>query len=424
MAAARSGKASPETHLEGQSFAAVVVFVALGIFATTFSQPQNLGKLPLQNYLKTRLGATPDQMAAFFFICSLFWYLQPLAGILTDAFPLFKTRRRHYALFSTALAAASWIGLAFVPKTYNWLLVAAVVINLFMVMMATVTGAVLVEIGQTTGSVGRLTAVRQFAYNLANLVQGPLAGWLATGALALTCGLNSFFLVSFLPAVYFILREKPTVSNSAQDFKNAKAQLGTVVRSRTFWWVAVFVTLFYFAPGFTTLLYYRQNDILRFDQQHIGYLASLGGLGGISGAAVYGAIVRRASLKALLVFAIVTAALATFMYLRYDSFPLAVITDFSNGFFFGFAEVAFIDLAGRATPSGCEGLGYSILMSARYFALFGGDYIGSKLSVSFHWSWTSMVLINGLTTGVVIVLLPLIPRALLLSRDRPKAEAA
>ena len=72
-------------------------------------------------------------MAAFSFWCTLAWYLKPFAGILTDAFPFFGTRRRHYLLFSSVLTALSWIGMGFLPHKYGALLCGAMVVNLFMV---------------------------------------------------------------------------------------------------------------------------------------------------------------------------------------------------------------------------------------------------------------------------------------------------
>ncbi|HEY3783095.1 MAG TPA: MFS transporter [Fimbriimonadaceae bacterium] len=417
-------KSTTRSRIQTDSFYLIVLFIFLGIFATTLPQPQVLGKIPLQNLLKSKLDVSASQMAWFFLACNLFWYLMPLAGILTDAFPIFGTRRRHYALISATLAALSWGALAFVPRTFNWLLISCIVINLFMVMMSTVTGAVLVEIGQSTGSVGRLTAVKQFATNFGNLIQGPLGGLLATGALGLACGVNGAFLVCVIPATYFILKEKPFKQNRQAYFHNAGGQIKTIGLSKTFWWALVFITLFYFAPGFTTLLYYRQTDILKLDQLHIGYLTAFGGFGGLLGAVLYGWATRRFNLKSLLIFAIVTAALATFMYLTYDSYPKAILTDFSNGFFFGFAEVAFIDLAARATPVGCEGLGYSLMLSFRNMALYGADFLGAKLSDEYHWTWKSMVILNGGTTAVVIILLPFISKAILSTRDIGVNESA
>ncbi len=409
---------TPPSRVESKNISLIVLFVALGIFATTLPQPQVLGKIPLQNLLKSELHVSRTEMSGFFLICGLFWYLKPIAGILTDAFPLFKTRRRHYALFSACLAAVSWIGLAFAPHTYSALLIACVVVNLFMVMMSTVVGAVLVEIGQATGSVGRLTAVRQFSSNLAALIQGPLGGWLATGTLALACGVNSAFLLSIVPATYFLLKEKPVASKPIESLMNAKRQIGIVGKSPTFWWALVFITLFYFAPGFSTLLYFRQNDVLKLDQPHIGYLTSIGGLGGILGAVTYGFVARRFTLKTLLIFSVITACLATFLYLGYSGYTQAMVIDFSNGLFFGFAEVSFIDLAARATPVGCEGLGYSLILSFRNLALFGADFLGSLLADQKHWPWESMVVLNGVTTGLVIFLLPFIPKITMASRDR------
>lgn len=66
---------SPQTRIQSESFFLIIVFVALGIFATTLPQPQVLGKIPLQHLLKTDLNVSRSQMAEFFLVCGLFWYL-------------------------------------------------------------------------------------------------------------------------------------------------------------------------------------------------------------------------------------------------------------------------------------------------------------------------------------------------------------
>ena len=101
---------------------------------------------------------------------------------LTDAFPIFGTRRRHYLLFSSVLSALSWVGMGFLPHKYGALLCGAMAVNLFMVMVSTVTGGFLVEAGQRMGATGRLTALRMFVSNsnFCTLIQGPLGGLLAT----------------------------------------------------------------------------------------------------------------------------------------------------------------------------------------------------------------------------------------------------
>jgi BT1 family len=103
------------TKVEVRNLFHLGLVIVFGIFATTLPQPQVLGRLPLQFLLKNEVSVTREQMAAFFFWCSLAWYLKPIAGILTDAFPLFRTRRRHYLLLSSVFACSSWIGMTFVP---------------------------------------------------------------------------------------------------------------------------------------------------------------------------------------------------------------------------------------------------------------------------------------------------------------------
>jgi MFS family permease len=412
----------PKTSYAAEGFGLLALVLVVGILASTLPQPQGLGRLPLQNILKNQLHVKPSQMASFFLYCGLFWYIKPLAGILTDAFPLLRTRRRHYILFSSVLAAAAWIGLGRVPHTFNWLLLAAIIVNLFMVMISTVAGAFLVEIGQSRGQVGKITAVRQVTYNACSLIQGPIGGALATMPLMIVAGANAALVFSIFPVAYVFLKEKPEAMRNHQSLANARKQLAVIGRSGTFWASLVFIGLFYFAPGFSTLQYYRQNDLLRFSQKTIGWLGSCGAIGGILAALAYGYLARRASLRSLLVFGVATSAAGTLLYICYNSLLVAWAIDFQNGLFFGFAEVALMALAARATPAGCEGLGYSLMMSVRNISLFGADKLGAYYSDTYHVSWTTMVIVNAATTAIVLVILSFMPRAIMSSRDSRSAE--
>jgi hypothetical protein len=92
------------------------------------------------------------------------------------------------------------------------------------------------------------------------------------------------------------------------------------------------------------------------------------------------------------------------------------LVESQNGFFFGFAEVTLMDLAARSTPKGCEGLGYSLILSIRNVAVFGADIIGSYLA-DHKWPFAHLVFLNAGTTAIVLVLLPFLPAALMRSRD-------
>jgi len=408
----------PETKIEDLNLFHLGLVIVFGIFATTLPQPQVLGRLPLANLLKGELHVTRQQMAAFFFWCGMAWYLKPFAGILTDAFPLFRTRRRHYLLISAALACASWAGMSFIPHTYKSLLAGVMVVNLFMVMVSTVTGAFLVEAGQKMGATGRLTAVRTLVSNFCILINGPVSGLLATLGFMWTSGANAALVFSIFPIAYIFLKERPVAaSRSREVFRNAGHELKTIGRSGTLWAALVFMALFYFSPGFGTPLYYKQTDELHFSQQAIGNLGTFSGFFGILAALAYSQLIKHFQIRTMLFLGIVTGALGTLLYLFYSSYSLAIFIESQNGFFATLGELALLDLAARAAPAGCEGLGYSLMLSVRNAAVFGADVLGSHL-VDHKWSFASLVYLNAGTTAFVLVLLPFLPAALMRSKDR------
>src|SRR4051794_30348715 len=77
-------------------FSQYAILVAAGAFVTTMAQPRVVGRLPLPFLLKEHVHLKAAAVPFFFFWATMPWTLKPFAGILTDAFPLFGPRRRHY----------------------------------------------------------------------------------------------------------------------------------------------------------------------------------------------------------------------------------------------------------------------------------------------------------------------------------------
>ena len=398
------------------------LIIVFGIFASTMPQTTALGRLPLQFLLKSEVNVTREQMAAFFFWTGLAWYLKPLAGILTDAFPFFGTRRRHYLLFSSVLTALCWIGMNFIPRTYGSLLMGGMMVELFMVMGSTVIGAFLVEAGQRMGATGRLTALRMLVFNFCTLIRGPLGGLLSAAGFIWATSANAALALTIFPVAYIFLKEQRVDQDRRSVvFRNAGQQLKTILRSKNLWLAVLFIALFHFSPGFVTPLFYRQTDELHFSKQSIGNLGVFAGLFAILSAILYSQLIKRLPIRTLLVATVAMSAGGTLAYLFYSSWTRAILIESQNGFFAGLAEVALIDLAARATPKGCEGLGYSLILSFRNVALFGADIVGSYLA-DHKWAFSQLVLLNAGTTAMVLVLVPLLPAALMKSRDAASDE--
>ena len=423
---------SPTTKVEDKNFSHLMMIIVFGIFATTLPQPQLLGKLSITHLLKDNLGLPAQSVAGFFFLCGIAWYFKPLAGILTDAFPFMGTRRRNYMLFSAALSAVSWIGTFFLWKVFGSgananhtlafraLLIGSIVINTFMVMASTVTGAFLVEAGQSYGATGRFTSTRMFIQNICAIINGYAGGLLASVGFLWACGANALLVFSLFPITYIFLKEKKRRETNSVALKNAKTQLATIGKSKTLWWGLVFIFLFYFAPGLNTLQIFRQTNELGFSLKFVGLLGSYAGVAALASSAVYAVLVKKFSLRTMLLIGIGISGLIAFLYLPgfYTDSKRAVFVECANGLAYTLAEIALMDLAARATPVGCEGLGYSLILSFRNIALLGADFLGSYFHDTMHVPFNVMVMINGGTSLFVLILLPLLPATIMRSKDK------
>jgi MFS family permease len=395
---------------------AAIVIVA-GVLATTLAQPQVLARLPLQNLLKNELHLDRSSSSAFFFWAGLAWYLKPFAGIVTDAFPLFGNRRKSYILLSATLAALAWLALVVTPHAYRPMLFVAIIINVFMVVTSTVVGGYMVETAPAVSSSGRLTAIRQFVQQGCLILNGPVAGYLASITFGWTAGACGGIMFLLVPVAAVFLREQRRKTDSRMVLNNVRSQLANIVSAKTMWAAAGLMALFYIAPGFATAVFYKQQNDLHMDTQMQGFLGLIGGVFGVLAAVGYGMLCRHLNLRTLLVACMILGTAANLGYLFYSSVGRAQIIEGFNGFGYTLAELALMDLAVRSTPAGSEGLGFSLMVSVRNLALFGTDWFGSTLLDTYHFSFDSLVIANSVTTAVAVPLVFLLPRLIVGRRD-------
>ena len=401
--------------------------VGLGAFVTTIAQPAVIGRLPLQLLLKNQLHFHAQTLATFMAVIAFAWNVKPIAGIMSDAFPLFGTRRRHYMLLSAGMAAVCWFLMGVVPRSYMPLLLTAFGANAFMVIASTVMGGLMVEAGQRYGISGRVTSIRQALQSVVSLGNGILGGYLAATAFGWTVGIATALLLILALVTFFALTERPVAVRDRDVLANARRELVTLFRSRTLWASGSFLALVYISPGFTTPLLFMQTDTLNFSTPYIGLMESIEGAAGLLGALIYGVVCRRFNLRQLLTTAIALNVTVTLLYLRYghDTAPFIHAT---VGFAVICSELALMDLAVRSTPPGCESLGFALMMSARNLALGGSDMIGSWLIDSRGWVFHELVWLNAGTTALILFFIPFLPRAVMSRKDgdgvAPAAGAA
>src|SRR5882724_3323038 len=137
-------EAAPHASGDGTSVVRWGVIIAAGMFAANMALPDTLD-LPIKNLLRTELKLGRDEVSLFMSLAGLSWYLKMLAGLLSDCFPLFGTRRRHYLIFSATLAAVCWLIMGAVPHRYWPLFFALLATHAMLVIVSTVTAGLIVD---------------------------------------------------------------------------------------------------------------------------------------------------------------------------------------------------------------------------------------------------------------------------------------
>src|SRR6185437_1318711 len=320
-----------------------LLMVAVAVFATTFGQQRVMGNFPILFHLKERLHFSKEQVSEFFLWATFAWNLKPLAGVLTDAFPLQGSRRRVYLILGGLFAGAAWgaLGLA---HDYHGFLTTSILLNCGLVLASTAMGGLQVEAGQLFGIPGRISSLRQVVTAVSQV-------------LALTAGLGTVVLLSMVAVALFGCRERPIAARpprvaaaaGAAGYRpsaalwigvavlaaaaavsvlihgmlniglslfamlavfllvlglamarvrnpvlvQAQSQLSQILRSRTLWLAVAMLFLVYVVPGFNTALTYHQSDDLHFGKEMIGRLASLEGGAGIVFAILYAVVCTR-----------------------------------------------------------------------------------------------------------------------------------
>jgi predicted MFS family arabinose efflux permease len=473
--------ATKKNEAPATSLRVYLLMVAVGAFATTFAQQRvTLGNYPILFHLKKDLHFGREQVSEFFMWATFAWNLKPLAGVLTDAFPIRGSRRRLYMVLGGILAGGSWALLELVRDDYPKFLVVSIILNVGLVLASTAMGGMQVEAGQVYGISGRVSSLRQVVMSVAGIGAPLLGGYLAQRAFGYTAAIGAFVMIALAVFALTYFKETPvarpgkltdadiarprykpslailvgilaiggagTVGVLTKGMLNvgfslfallavfllvlalamvkvhnpvlfkAQGQLTEILRSRTLWLAVGMLFLVYTVPGLNTALTYTQSDVLHFDEELIGRLSSIEGAAGVIFAILYAIVCSRLNLRALIIGSIGLNAAATLMFLHYNH-STAYVVHAATGAFGVLAELSLMDLAVRSTPKGCEALGFALMMSVRNFGIALSDVVGSKLMDRYHLAFSTLVLVNAGTTAVILFFVPLLPHALVSRKE-------
>lgn len=400
------------------SLARSMLLVGWGIFVTTLTQtyPGLVADLPIRDMLQDKVGTL--RMATFFAIGMSPWYFKPIAGLLSDAFPIFGTRRKSYMILGAIAAGVLWLLLGAVPHTYRAMLAVAVCMNVALVVVSSSTAGLLVEDGQRLGATGRLSSARMVVMSAALICGGAMGGFFAQhhlfGVLSIFC---AALLFSLVPVVWFLLDEPKVALRNVGAVQNGWEQIKKLARCGTMWAAAGMLFLINLSPGFQSPLYDHLTNDLHFSKQFIGGMQSASGTAGVIAALLYGIACRKLNLRALLMIALGFAAAGVLPFLLLGSHATGLFAYSTWGFGSILAQLAALDLATRASPRGVEAMGYALMVSAYNISLNLSDVTGSWFWGHLHRHFAPLVAINAGTTLLVLLVVPFLPGVLVESRE-------
>jgi predicted MFS family arabinose efflux permease len=376
----------------------------------------------MNSLVKDQLRLNPAGAAGFLAITTIPSFLGPVYGVLTDAFPLFGSRRRSYLVLSGVLGAGCWLALGALPAPAYAAALSLLCAGILAMAVATVVAdALMVDVGKPSGKTGLLQSIEWSAANAASVVSTLCGGYLVerfSGAAAFR--LYALFPLLAAGTCTVLLRGAPRAARSAR-WREVGAALRSAAGSRSQWAMILFLFAWFFSPALGTPLYYYQRDVLGFKPGFIGLLNAVFTASGILGAAFYARLSRRIPIRSLIGSAVALGTLGHLSYLAMGRPATAVVAYAMDGGLSLFAMLAVLDAGARVAPAQIEGTAFAMLTSARAAAALLGGVVGGKLYEAA--GLQAVILVRALFTACCGLFVRWLPTSIPLARQ-PLAAVA
>lgn len=388
----------------------------LGALWLAVGMGSGLAGIPIQFLLKDRMRQSPDAVAIFGAVTALPLYLGFLFGFLRDR-QVLRLGDRGNLLVAAPIAVLVWAVIGLVPTTYSGLLAGILIATILSQVLFTAVQSLTTAVAQHRLMSGRLGAVSVIGQTAPAAAAAWAGGWLvsrveARGVFFLTASaFGLLFLLSLLKpkAVYSAVPEHPSRNELTWS------AVRRLVTHRPLWPAAAIMFLWNFSPGFQTPLFFHFTDHLKISAETFGQFSALSSITFVPTAFVYGIACKRWPLRPLLWWGTLFAVVQILPVIWCRTPVHVLLFGAGVGLLGGFASSAYLDLVIRACPSGLEGTGSMLAISAMAIAIRAGDLFGTWL-----YGRGGFMAAIFTTTAVYCCIAPLlliVPRSLTSSRD-------
>ncbi len=402
----------------------VYLYGGLLLMLVNFAAPTSgLIDLPVSVYLEKRMHLSAHQLALFKLSTGLPLFGAVLMGFWRDRVNPFGLGDRGHLLLAGGLTAVVYAVVALAPPQYRVLLAglfAAAV--LFQIVSAAGNGLV-AAIGQQHAAAGRMSALTNIAYFIPLVASLLLGGWESQYLEGHSAGFaaQSIFLFAALlmVAIASFGAFGPCslfgVATRGDHARSVFKDIGVVIRHRPLYPVLLLQLLWQFSPATGIALQYQYTNQMHGSDAQWGawnaiYLASF-----IPVNLVYGWLCRRFRLAGLLVFGLPLGVFQVAPLLFAHSVTGALVAAVWLGAVGGVASLAINDLLIRSAPPGFQGSAVMLFAAMMFFAVRGGDWIGTAIFAA-H-GYTAVTLVTMAVNALCLPALLLVQKRLIATRD-------
>lgn len=385
-------------------------------------------------FYKEQLHLSASAVASLGILLASPTYFRPFIGAGSDLFPLLGYHRRSYYALAVLLDAGGFFALSLFSHPSYWTTALLVIVTIAGgVTLMIMADAVMVAVGNQTGTVPRLQSIQQLVPVVLSFVAlARLSGYVTQHwSYALCFRTAALMALLALPLTLLIAEKRVSPRQQARETSEEHAQraeakmrdhaeslaaLRQAAKSPGLWAVIAYVFYFTLTPSGSTAQFYFEVDTLHFSKQFIGNLDQWSSAGVILGIVTIAAISRRISVRTLVWSGWAIGTLAYLLNFALRDELSAKIIFFVTSYFGIMASLSLLTLSARACPPKVEGTIYGLFVAAIGLAgtlsnKIGGmlyDYYGVPHHSAVH-GWYALSWWGFGLTALAAGLIPLMP---------------
>jgi MFS family permease len=421
---------------------------------------------------KNVLHLTPAEAAGIAFWLGLPWSMKMVAGVASDVYPIFGSRRTAYLLLGAMCTTGGYVLIATTVATKAAYLAAALLVTIGYMIQDVVADALSVEVADTDEEIGQIQTLGRMALLAGGISVGYLSGWLAgtigsRPTFVLAIGLPLLVTVSLL---FFARRERPRPRPTTEEgpLSGGRASIvllvglgyaafGTALQLFELPWAqeivllvsvvliagllqrvgisrrvaaaALVIFLFRATPGVGQGYSYWAIDRLGFDQRFLGVLAQVSSVLSLLGLLIFRKTIVQRPVSFTLFWVVVAGTILSLPnlglfyglheWLGITARTLALVDTTISAPLAQLTMVPMLVLIARSAPRGAEATMFAIMASLMNLALSTSELFTQYLNELFQITQQDYSNLGRLMITVGLIgLLPLLTLPLLRSKER------